>query len=81
MDTKCSRICQRGKICALFVLDIGDGLRLFRFMTCLLVLVVVECSVEEHDIATFMSQLEESHILGLDDLDYDGCGCGGDDEE
>ena len=50
-------------------------------MTCLLVLVVVECSVEEHDVATFMSQLEESHILGLDYLDYDGGGCGGDDEE
>ena len=51
-----------------FAKDIGDGLRR---RSCD-VLVVVDCSVEEHDVATFMSQLDESHILGLDDLDYDG---------
>ena len=36
------------------------------------VLVVADCSVEEHDVATFMSQLDASHILGLHDLYYDG---------
>lgn len=28
-------------------------------------------SVEEVDVASFMSQLHSSHIQGLDDLDYD----------
>lgn len=37
--------------------------------------------VKEHDVPTFISQLEETHILDFDDLDYDGGGRGGDNEE
>lgn len=33
--------------------------------------VVVDCSVEELNAAEFLSQLEESHMLDLDDLDYE----------
>lgn len=51
-----------------FTEDIGDGLRR---RSCG-VLVIADCSVEEHDVATFMSQLDASHILSLDDPDYDG---------